>query len=763
MPSPTAELSEVIHRSVGDSDLEGLGHLPGMAPGKVTQLTQAPRQPAPLLKLALRRAGPPVASEGGRSPGWQACAGRSGGFLVPTVVLLGLSIGLFINEGEPFVWWYPAVFAAIALLSPFATWVAVHPHAQRQLRGRCSAGPRAGCPLVRFIHRTATNPCLSALSDGLPSPKVSVSHNRDDPLDFLLHDLAEWASSDDGWIIIDTTGIILWCNEAVRKYFGYEGDFLLQHNVRILMPPPYAAEHDFFLRKHLKTGFCRILGNPTGRPVPVVNRKGEQSMVVLSINDHLDPHDMANYVFSGRMRFGLQDAPLIKVRTKVAQGCDVAGACKVMDAEPLPRIVTDGRGSILYVNAAASKLFGWSRKELSGRNVKCLMGENHASQHDQYLKAYMDRVVEAQAAGGAVPSNIVGSGRDVMALTKDRRTIRIFLTVDRIDPPTGPPTAGHFHATMVPVTEADRSGMPSYPSAVRRCHARTVGKVQPSLCPGLKSPHSRPCTVVVAAIRGLCQTEFHMFQRTCAEALNLVMERAHAHRGVVQSIVGDCFVLIFNHSSLPNSSHRSSAADFLVELYEKWQYSLLSRPLALQAAAVCRSCFMAQLETQQLLLSDSVDACFCSLRAATEAQVCRPVIDGALYQELMYSWTCRLVNVATLWHFKQPPATLEIYELVELKQLTADDEWMYQIAGAEEDVWAHWAACWEELRAATPNYPAALVLLRRHLMTHPEDPPALWLQDVLRRGPAPRVIEFAGALPFSLLHRRGGSFTRDCF
>lgn len=30
-------------------------------------------------------------------------------------------------------------------------------------------------------------------------------------------------------------------------------------------------------------------------PAPVANRKGEQSMVVLSINDHLDPHDMANY------------------------------------------------------------------------------------------------------------------------------------------------------------------------------------------------------------------------------------------------------------------------------------------------------------------------------------------------------------------------------------------------------------------------------------------------------------------------------------
>eukprot|EP00667_Euglena_gracilis_P026509 EG_transcript_31961 len=198
--------------------------------------------------------------------------------------------------------------------------------------------------------------------------------------------------------------------------------------------------------------------------------------------------------------------------------------------------------------------------------------------------------------------------------------------------------------------------------------------------PTLKSLQPRPCTVVVVAVHGLSHVptplrvplERLQIQQYYDEALHVIVERARAQRGMLQGIVGDCFVLVFNHSSLPNSSHRSSAAHFLVELHQRWQYSLLCRSLWLQTAAVCRHCFLAQLETQQLLLSDSVDAGFCALQAATEARVKRPVIDGTLYQELMYSWTCRLINVATLQHFKQPPSTMEVYELVERKKLAND-------------------------------------------------------------------------------------------
>eukprot|EP00668_Euglena_longa_P026467 GGOE01033137.1.p1 GENE.GGOE01033137.1~~GGOE01033137.1.p1 ORF type:complete len:805 (-),score=227.98 GGOE01033137.1:396-2810(-) len=771
------DLSEVIRRSVDDTELEIVANLPELT-GRSTPHTRpslppiprrasvrpmpicvhsSPRMTVPKSPLqsplggvetnAFLEADPGI-------PGWWECAKHSGCFLLPTAVLLGFSVGLFVPQGEPCAWWYPILFTILALLGPFATWASTGLLIHYQ-RCRCPEATRAAGFDRKGASVRHTNSGINASNaNSLAAPKAESARNPDDPLDFLRQDIAEWATSADGWIIIDTTGIILWCNAALALYFGYERDYLVQRNVRILMPQPYAAEHDFFMRKQIKSGVCKMLGKPAGRPVPVIDRKGEQSVVVLSIDDHLDPHDIANYVFSGRMRFGLQDAGLIKVKSKVAQGCDITAACKVMDAEPLTRIVADVRGTILYVNAAASQLFGWTRKELVGRNVKCLMGEHHASKHDEYLQSYVERLQTAEETGNAVPSNIIGSGRDVMAVTKERKNIRIFITVERIDQQSGDPIDAYFHATIVPVTEVDQQRNVSCCGALRRSMVAASCKLSPAMRPTLKSVQPRPCTVVVVAVHGLCRTGRLMIQQTYDEALNLVAERAHAQRGTLQGIVGDCFVLIFNHLHQPNSSHRSSAAHFLVELYEKWQYSILCRSLWLQTAAVCRRSFMAQLEGQQLLLSDSIDACFCALRAAAEAQVQRPVIDGALYQELMYSWTCRLINVATLRHFRKEPTLMEIYELVEMKKMSMDEEWMYQIYGADElDPWAHWSTSWEELRGPTPNYAGALGPLQKHLRAHPGDPPALWLQEVLRQEKHPSVMEMAGTLPFSLLCR----------
>eukprot|EP00667_Euglena_gracilis_P007078 EG_transcript_7145 len=593
-PSPCgfeSSLSAAIHRSVDDTELESVCSrleppLPGATSGRLSVCNLRPPAPRrgsrasrtsrasstyssgapPLLlgggihqRCAAAAAGSPASSPlqspmdveshtfldvEAPEPAWWVCAGPRLGFLLPTAVLLGLSIGLFVLEEQLSIG-YALLYTAVSLLGPMATWAGTGWHVQRRLRQFRLSGSTTNTgfdTIIQFIRLAAA---ATASPDPPPQPpQLEVTpapepppRNPDDPLDFLRRDLNEWASSADGWIVIDATGIILWCNEAVKKYFGYEGDYLLQRNVRILMPQPYAAEHDSFMRKQIKTGVCKILGNPAGRPVPVVNRKGEQSMVVLSVDDHLDPHDIANYVFSGRMRFGLQDPPLIKAKAKVAQGCDVAVACQVMDAEPLTRIVTDVRGTILYANAAATKLFGWSRTELVGRNVKCLMGEPHASKHDEHLRSYVRRAAAADGTGRAVPSNIIGSGRDVVALTKDHYPLRIFLTVERIDQPSEDPAECFFHGTIVPVT-SERARTNSYCSSVHRAIFSTSSKLSPSMRPTLKSLQPRPCTVVVVAVHGLSHVERLQIQQYYDEALHVIVERARAQRGMLQGIVG---------------------------------------------------------------------------------------------------------------------------------------------------------------------------------------------------------------------------------
>lgn len=49
-------------------------------------------------------------------------------------------------------------------------------------------------------------------------------------------------------------------NPATERTFGYSREELLGQNVKILMPPPFADEHDAYLRAYAKTGniLCHI-------------------------------------------------------------------------------------------------------------------------------------------------------------------------------------------------------------------------------------------------------------------------------------------------------------------------------------------------------------------------------------------------------------------------------------------------------------------------------------------------------------------------
>ena len=64
----------------------------------------------------------------------------------------------------------------------------------------------------------------------------------------------------DGVVISDQNGIIISFNRAARRIFGYEESEAMGQNVSILMPSPYRAEHDTYMRNYLDTGEAKIIG-----------------------------------------------------------------------------------------------------------------------------------------------------------------------------------------------------------------------------------------------------------------------------------------------------------------------------------------------------------------------------------------------------------------------------------------------------------------------------------------------------------------------
>jgi PAS domain S-box-containing protein len=88
-------------------------------------------------------------------------------------------------------------------------------------------------------------------------------------------------SAVDGIIMIDRRGRIQSFSTGAERLFGYRADEAIGRNVSILMPAPYAAEHDHYLKRYQDTHERRIIG--IGREVTGLRKDGTTFPIHLSV------------------------------------------------------------------------------------------------------------------------------------------------------------------------------------------------------------------------------------------------------------------------------------------------------------------------------------------------------------------------------------------------------------------------------------------------------------------------------------------------
>lgn len=105
-------------------------------------------------------------------------------------------------------------------------------------------------------------------------------------------------------------------------------------------------------------------------------------------------------------------------------------------------IMIDERGSIVSINPATERIFGWTEAELLGRSVNMLMADNLARDHDAHLARYSE----------TGRRHIIGSRREVDGKRRDGSIFPLELSVAEVKLPR----AGHrrfFIGTVRDLTE----------------------------------------------------------------------------------------------------------------------------------------------------------------------------------------------------------------------------------------------------------------------------------------------------------------------
>jgi len=217
------------------------------------------------------------------------------------------------------------------------------------------------------------------------------------------------ASAVDGIVVIDRRGLIETFNPAAERLFGYPAAEVIGHNVNMLMPAPYHAEHDAYLARYLATGERRIIG--MGREVQGRRRDGSVFPLHLSVGEML---------VDGEQKFtGILHDLSARVQLEEQLRASEARWRAVIESAVDGIIVIDARGRIEAFNPAAERLFGYREAEVVGSNVSVLMPSPYREEHDGYLAQYLS----------TGDPHVIGIGREVRARRRDGTEFPVHLSV----------------------------------------------------------------------------------------------------------------------------------------------------------------------------------------------------------------------------------------------------------------------------------------------------------------------------------------------
>lgn len=202
---------------------------------------------------------------------------------------------------------------------------------------------------------------LPSVRKGATAPRADVADSGDNHRQWNEQEARNRAiveSAVDAIISIDDHGIIESVNPATETVFGYAASELLGSNISILMPEPFASDHDPYIANYLSTGIKKIIG--IGREVVARRKDGTVFPVDLAVGEI---HYSGRRAFVGIVRDvserKLADESLRKER-EFAEG--------IIDTAQAIILVLDRNAHIVRFNRFMEQLSGFKLAEVAGKD-----------------------------------------------------------------------------------------------------------------------------------------------------------------------------------------------------------------------------------------------------------------------------------------------------------------------------------------------------------------------------------------------------------
>jgi two-component system sensor kinase FixL len=214
-------------------------------------------------------------------------------------------------------------------------------------------------------------------------------------------------SSEDAIIAKNLEGTILTWNAAAERMYGYTAQEMLGRSVGAIIPPDRPDELPEIMRR--LTSGERVEQFETVR-LAKDGRRVEISLTVSPIRD-----------VSGAVVGASTIARDITLKnTRLRQLAESEERLRsIVEAAVDGIVVIDARGSIEGFNPGAERLFGYTAAEVFGKNIGILMPEPYRSEHDMYMRRYLETGEQ----------RIIGIGREVSAMRKDGSLFPAHLSV----------------------------------------------------------------------------------------------------------------------------------------------------------------------------------------------------------------------------------------------------------------------------------------------------------------------------------------------